>query len=183
MRPEIKKIKDSLIQKDLKTAYELILKAKNKLKNYPLLIALEGIFYGEAGDLENALSAFAVAAETMPHDGNLFYNLAATLRGLRRLTAAEEAIRKSLRISPLNPFALYELAQIQTLQGKHNEAIMTLFKCVKHVPVFYPAYAALTQYFLLDDQKNLAIKLYETASAGLPEDSFFKDRLKELKGL
>lgn len=183
MRAEIKKIKQSLKNNNLEDAAKQISKASHQIKNYPLLIALEGVYYGEAGDLDKALSAFAMAAQAMPRDPVLFYNIGAVLRAMGRLKAAEEAIRRSLHLNPLNPLAQYELAQIFTLKGKHNEAIMTLFKCIQMASLFFPAYVALTQYLLLDKQKALAIKLYETAVAGAPNEPFFKDRLAELKGL
>jgi tetratricopeptide (TPR) repeat protein len=183
MRPEIKKIKENLQNNDLKSAEENMNKARKKLKNYPILIALEGIYYAQTAAFDRALSAFALASETMPRDPILFYNIGSLLRVMGRLKAAEEAIRKSLHLSPFSPFALYELAQIQTLQSKHNEAVMTLFKCIKTFSLFLPAYTALSQYLLLDNQTALAIKLYETAAAGAPNEPFFKNRLSALKGL
>ncbi|MEI6806261.1 MAG: tetratricopeptide repeat protein [Myxococcaceae bacterium] len=183
MKPEIKKIKENLQVNDLQATEKNINHARKHLKNYPLLIALEGIYYTQTGDFEKALSALATAAHSMPRDPVLFYNLAEVLRAMGRPKAAEEAIRKSLHINPFNPFAIYELAQIETLQGKHSEAIMTLFKCIKDFSLFFPAYVALAQYLIADNQTALAIKLYETAVAGAPEEQFFKDRLRELKGL
>ena len=183
MRAEIKKIKQSLQNNDLKTAAEQILKANHQIKNYPLLIALEGIYYGETGDLDKALNAFAMAAKTMPRDPTLFYNLGAILRAMGRLKAAEEALQKSLHLNPFNPLVLFELAQVRTLQGKHNEAIMALFKCIETASFFFPAYVAITQYLIMDNQAALAIKLYETAVAGAPNEPFFRARLAELKGL
>ncbi len=183
MRAEIRKLKQSLQVNDLKTAAELIQKAHEQIKNYPLLIALEGIYYAEAGDLNRALSALAVASQTMPRDPVLFYTIGAVLRAMRRLKAADEALRKSLHLNPMNPFALYELAQVQTLQGKHNDAVFTLFKCIQNFSLFFPGYVALSQYLLMNNQKELVIRLYEAASAGAPGEQFFKDRLAELKGL
>lgn len=183
MRAEIKNIKLNLRNNDLKAASEAILKAHQQIKNYPALIALEGIYYAQAGDFEQALGAFAMALETMPRDPVLYYNLGSVLRATGRLVAAEEAIRKSLHFVPLNPLALFELAQVQTLQGKHNEAVLTLFKCIQNVSLFFPAYVALTQYLVYDNQKELAIQIYEAAVKGAPEEPFFKDRLGELKGL
>ena len=181
MRPEIKNIKQNLQANNLKGASEAILKAHEQIKNYPVLIAFEGVYYAQSGDFERAIAAFAVALQRLPRDPVLYYNLASVLRATGRLVAAEEAIRKSLHFIPLNPLALYELAQIQTYQGKHNEAILTLFKCIQNSALFFPAYVAITQYFLLDNHPELAIKLYETAIKGAPREQFFKDRLKELK--
>lgn len=183
MREEIKKIKLSLQNNDLKAAGAEILKAHQLVKTYPALTALEGVYYGQAGNFEQALAALAVAQKSIPRDPALYYNMGCILRATGRLVAAEEAIRKSLHFQPSNPFALFELAQIQTLRGKHNEAILTLFKCIENFNFFFPAYVALTQYLVFDKQEALAIKIYETAVAGAPEEQFFKDRLAELKGL
>src|SRR5688572_15400955 len=126
MLPEIKNIKAALEQNDLKTASELFSKIEGQAQTHPVLLGLEGVYYAQRGYLEQALGAFAAAAEKMPRDPVLFYNIAGILRATGRLVAAEEAIRKSLRFNPLDPFTLFELAQIQTARGMHGEAIMTL---------------------------------------------------------
>ena len=179
----MKNIKQNLKKGNLRAASEAILTAKKQNKNYPELIVLEGIFYGQAGELERALEAFAVALKKLPRDPILYYNLACVLRATGRLPAAEEAIRKSLHFMPLNSLALFELAHIQTFQGKHNEAIMTLLKCIKNTTYFFPAYVAIARYFLLDNHLELAIKLFESAAKEDPQEQFFKDQLRELKGL
>lgn len=183
MRAEIKKIKLSLKNNDLKTAAEQISKAHRKSKNHPLIIALEGIYYTQTGNLEQALAAFSIAAQSMPRDPTLFYNIAVLLKNMGRMIAAEEAIRRSLRLRPENSLALFELAQILALNGKHNEAILALLRCIQNFNLFFPAYVALSQYLLLDGQDKLAVQLYEAAVKGAPQEKFFQDRLAELKGL
>ncbi|MES2504067.1 MAG: tetratricopeptide repeat protein [Myxococcota bacterium] len=183
MRAEIKNLKAALESADLKMASELIEKAESQLQNYPILIALEGVYYAQRGFFEEALSALAIASQALPRDPGIYYNMAIILRTTGRLVAAEEAIHKALRFSPLSPLVLFELAQIQTAKGSHGEAIMTLLKCIQNANLFFPAYIALTQYLLLDNQPKLAVKLYETAVEGAPSEQFFKDRLQELKGL
>lgn len=183
MREKLHKIGQFLSTGNLEEAKRNFQDLSEDERKYPATKALEGIYSAQKGDLGQALGAFAVASEKMPHNAALYCNMASALRGLNRLKSAEEAVKKSLRINKLNnPLAWYEYAQIQTAQEMHNEAVLTLYKCIEHSPLFFPAYAALTQYLLLDNQIELAIKLYKTASEGAPDEQFFKDRLQELQG-
>jgi len=183
MRKEISNVKQALRENNFKDARELIIKAQNQIKNYPQLIALEGIYYAQMGGYEEALAALAQAQETMKRDPALYYNIAVVSREAGRLVAAEEAIKKSLHFAPFNPIAQFEHAQILSARENHSEAIMTLFKCIEQHSLFFPAYVALSNYLVLDDNAELAIRLYEAAVDGAPEEQFFKDRLGELTAL
>ncbi len=162
----------------LEQARECLNEALAKSKRNPELIVLEGLYYAQAGDYERALEAFAAASKFRHHDQGLFYNLAVILRNMGRLNAAEEAIQKSLRIKPLNnPLALFEQAQIKTLQGKDAEAMQILFGCIEKNGLFFPAYIALENYLTLVGHKAIMEKIYRAASEQLPDEVFFKQRL------
>jgi tetratricopeptide (TPR) repeat protein len=178
MKKENREIRDLIQSGQLPQAFERLNAILVKTKRNPELIVLEGLYYAQAGDYDRALQAFAVASKSRPHDQSLFYNLAVVLRNMGRLKAADEAIQKSLRIKPLNnPLALFEQAQIKTLQGKDAEAIQILFGCIEKNGLFFPAYIALENYLTLMGQKAIMEKIYRAASEQLPDEVFFKQRL------
>lgn len=181
MKSENIKIRDLIQSGQLEQALEGLNAILAKTKRNPELMILEGLYYAQAGDYEKALQAFAAASKSRPHDQSLFYNLAVILRNMGRFKAAEEAIGKSLRIKPLsNPLALFEQAQIKTLQGKDAEAIQILFGCIEKNGLFFPAYIALENYLTLTGHKEIMKKIYQAASEQLPDELFFKQRLLEV---
>ncbi len=181
MNKENREIRNLIQSGELDRAFEQLNLVLAKSKRNPELMMLEGLYYAQARDYERALRAFAAASKFRPHDQGLFYNIAIILRNMGRLQAAEEAIQKSLRIKPINnPLALFEQAQIKTLQGKDAEAIRILFECVEKNGLFFPAYIALENYLTLTGHKEIMRKIYQAASEQLPEEAFFKQRLSEV---
>ncbi|MBO0201209.1 hypothetical protein, partial [Vibrio alginolyticus] len=79
------------------------LASEKQLKNYPALIHMEAIYHAQTEHFEESLAAFAMASKTLPRDATLFYNMACLLRAMKRLSAAMEAIDRSLRLNPFNP--------------------------------------------------------------------------------
>ena len=187
MNKEKKLLRENILKsiknKDINSSYKLLSKLKKEDVENPQFLILQGIFFVEINDLVHSLAAFSKAAQKMPRDPTLLYNLSVLLEQMGRLNASEEAIHRAMHVSKPNPFIYFQMAEVLTLQGKHPEAMKTLFKCIEQFGLFFPAYVALVYYLLLLDHKDLAIQLYEKAIEAAPKEKFFKVRLAELKAL
>ncbi|MEI6790208.1 MAG: tetratricopeptide repeat protein [Myxococcaceae bacterium] len=183
MNADLKNIKLFLQQDHLEAAAKKLSELHDQFSKNSAFMNLQAIYLTKQGRYNEAIGILAILAEKMPNDWAVFYNLAYLLRIKGHFRAAHEAIKKSIRISPLNPVAYFEYAHILTTQKLLNEAIMALFKSIELDNLFFPGYVALSFYLQLDNQKGLAIQLYETAVRDAPNIQFFKDRLGELKGL
>lgn len=107
----------------------------------------------EKGEYQNAAFWFERSVKNAPDAFEWKSKLAVSLSGAGRLKEAETHFMAVLKVHPLYPHALNNLAFLKMEQRKWNEARWYLDKCLKAHPDYLPALEnALRLYLLLGDK-------------------------------
>ncbi|MEX0965218.1 MAG: tetratricopeptide repeat protein [Pseudohongiellaceae bacterium] len=88
----------------------------------PSAHALLGVYWHINQDYPKAIASFSAAAELLPNDHRLVFNLAQAYAANEDNSLAQESFRKTLSLRPSDPEALLSLAAIEIKAGNMNAA-------------------------------------------------------------
>lgn len=134
-------------RKNAKAALEELTRARQLNERLPTLQTQLGYAYLLVPEYEKAASAFMLALKQDPND----YHANAYLGWLhiqeKRYPQATERLLLALRQKPENATILYQLGQLQQINGQVEMAVTTLERAVKLRPDFIPAHVLLARIY------------------------------------
>ncbi len=116
-------------------------------------------YYGRAlrasGDTPAATAEFRAELAHYPNDFVSNLELSVLLKQEGNLAEARQHLAAALRVRPDDPGALYQLASIDVLEGKNEQALAELERLVKQNPAFTEAQVSLaTVYYRLNRRED-----------------------------
>ncbi len=154
-------------------ADRLIRQAEAEAPRHPLVLNETARRQLLAGDAAGAYTLLKQAADEDPTHASIWLNLAAALRGLKRIEEEMAAIDKALALEPRNLRALLQKASLQELQGRPRAAAMTYRQVVQSVPAGAVPPQSLRPVF------QYALQFVAASDKELEE--FLESRLKPLR--
>ncbi|HUK91839.1 MAG TPA: tetratricopeptide repeat protein, partial [Blastocatellia bacterium] len=141
--------------------------AKDSYKNYRWELVL-GRIYEDQGNLPGASEQYRLAIVNEPQRPDLRFSLASTLTRQRRYDEAIAALREGWVYAGHDLQWLIEIARIQVLQGKRDDAVLTMRQVLaaKSSAESHLAVAAQLAAWGLNAE---AVKVYDQVFANLPK--------------
>ncbi|HEY2781414.1 MAG TPA: aspartyl/asparaginyl beta-hydroxylase domain-containing protein [Steroidobacteraceae bacterium] len=115
-------------------ADRLVRQAEAESPRHPLVLNEIARRLLMSGDAAGAHGLLAQAVSQDPSHASIWLNLAAALRGLKRVDEEMAAIDKVLSLEPRNLRAMLQKASLQEIQGKPRAAAMTYRYVLQSVP-------------------------------------------------
>lgn len=150
--------------------YEGAIKHYNSALNYDPLHAWygKGLLYVKLGDEKQALNYFNRALLNMDfvpalvERGKLF-------RRIKQYESALKSFDRALKVSPRNPYILYEKAHLLKEIKDYDGALLILDEVISLMPGLYLAWHDKGDIYLLEDKTDEAYELYSQALEINPE--------------
>jgi Flp pilus assembly protein TadD len=127
------------------------------------------------GDMTAAADAFRKSLELNPNDFISNLQLGVVLKQDQRYDEARNCFERALRVRPGDPAVRYQLATLDLMAGKLDQACAKLEKLTKDSPEFVEAHVSLaTVYYRLkrkadgDRERELVLKLNAQSQAAQP---------------
>lgn len=116
-------------------------------------------YYGRAlratGDTPAATVQFRAELQRYPNDFVSNVEISALLKQEGKLDEARKCLAAALRVRPADPGALYQVASINVIEGKNEQARAELERIVKENPTFTEAQVSLaTVYYRLNRRED-----------------------------
>lgn len=127
-----------------------------------------------------ALPYFEAAAERVPSDAILRFNLGTALAAEGSLAAAQEAFEQAVRLNPAYSEARNSLGVVLDRRGNHDAAVEQFRLAVEASPSYEKALGNLSTAYARSGQSDLAIETLEAALAGNPSSIGLLNRLGRL---
>ncbi len=157
---------DALV--DLKKAAELD-------PHLPDVYSYYGLALLTTGDMAAAANAFRKELESNPYDFVSNLQIGVILKQDQRYDEARSSFERALRVRPGDPGVRYQLATLDLITGKLDEACSKLEQLTKESPDFVEAHVSLaTVYYRLkrkaagDKERETVLKLTAERQAGEP---------------
>lgn len=150
---------------------------KNQECHYQLGLVYSSVKASEAYDVDQALAELAKAPDLVPAQVE-----AARLHRLRDSNdAARAALQRALELQPEHPVALLELAVLDKLEGKEQQAVAKLVSAIEHAQDSALAERALGELGKVSPTHPLVVRA--TAMGGASDDVFSTERFKSAVAL
>jgi cellulose synthase operon protein C len=146
-----------------KEAEEFLRKSKSDFPDDSVGYRLLGDFYYAAGNLDHALTEYSELSREHPRDPVVTKNYVQILILKNRLDAARKLNDAALNARPGDVDALIERGQIQTAEGRPNDAVETLQTAIQNDPNNGLAYYHLGVAFDRLKNPGLAEKAWQDA--------------------
>lgn len=146
---EVHLVRGSILnaRKKAQAALDELTRARRLNEKLPTLQTQIGYAYLLLVEYEKAAGEFQAALRQNPND----YHANAYLGWLRiqekRYTEAADCLLNALRLKPDNATILYQLGQIQQINGQVEKALSTLERAVELRPEFIPAHVLLARVY------------------------------------
>jgi|SRR5215471_1513535 len=157
---------DALV--DLKKAVELN-------PQLPEVYSYYGLALLTTGDMAAATDAFRKELASNPNDFVSNLQMGVVMKQDQRYDEARNFFDRALRARPGDPGVRYQMATLDVIEGKLDEACATLEQLIKETPNFVEAHVSLaTVYYRLkrkadgDRERELVLKLNAEAQAAQP---------------
>jgi tetratricopeptide (TPR) repeat protein len=121
-----------------------------------------GWVYAELGCYQDAIESYKQAIRIKPDDADAHSNLGFAYRKLGRYQDAIESYKQAIRIKPTNEaLAHYDLGWVYAELGRYQDAIESYKQAIRIKPDDADAHSNLGFAYLMNGDKDLALKEYK----------------------
>ncbi len=125
-----------------------------------MLTHMAGIL-ASAGQHERALALLDKAIESAPERGESYFPKGLILLNQKRLTEAEQVVKKGLQYTADSPIGYYYLGRISAEAGNSEQAVANFERAITVNPSFEPAYLAQASVYESRQEKGKAIAVFQ----------------------
>jgi tetratricopeptide (TPR) repeat protein len=134
----------------------------------------------KAGDKRQAASLYREAIAALPNDAGLQYRLAQVLSGLKDMQGERAALEQAVKIDPTYVLAQYQLAYLDSVEGKTVDAEQRLRLALKASPGYVQAWLALAATLARQSRVPEALEAVDNALKIAPDSSDALELRKKL---